>query len=85
MDNKIIDKARRFLGIDNYPGNLFTLFDDTERIIKEKKIILFKEDIDKLSGFIGYNNQYTIICIDKYKKENEVKHGKQKQRKEGNY
>ncbi|EJT6614896.1 ImmA/IrrE family metallo-endopeptidase [Clostridium perfringens] len=63
MDNKIIDKARRFLGIDNYPGNLFTLFDDTERIIKEKKIVLFKEDIDKLSGFIGYNNQYTIICI----------------------
>lgn len=42
MDNKIIDKARRFLGIDNYPGNLFTLFDDTERIIKDNLIKFYK-------------------------------------------
>lgn len=63
MDNNVIEKARRFLGIEDYPGNLFNLFKDTEKIIKEKKIILFKKDIDKLSGFIGYNNNYTIICI----------------------
>lgn len=63
MDSKIIEEARRFLGIEEYPGNLFNLFKNTEKIIKEKKIILFKEDIDKLSGFIGYNCGYTIICI----------------------
>lgn len=63
MDSKIVEEARRFLGIDEYPGNLFNLFRDTEKMIKEKKVILFKEDIDGLSGFIGYNRGYTIICI----------------------
>ncbi|WP_270303452.1 ImmA/IrrE family metallo-endopeptidase [Terrisporobacter petrolearius] len=58
-----IDEAKRFLGIQEYPGNLFKLFDDTEKIINEKKIVLFKEDLDKLSGFIGYNSGYAIICI----------------------
>lgn len=58
-----IEEARRFLGIYDYPGNLFNLFSNTEKMIRENKIVLFKEDIDEVSGFIGYSSGYTIICI----------------------
>lgn len=63
MDYEVIEDARRFLGIEDYPGNLFALFNNTEEMISKNKIVLFKENIDMLSGFIGYNNEYTIICI----------------------
>ncbi|WP_160676755.1 ImmA/IrrE family metallo-endopeptidase [Clostridium sp. C8-1-8] len=58
-----IEEARRFLGIVDYPGNLFSLFSDTEIMVDKKKVVLFKEDIDRLSGFIGYNSGYAIICV----------------------
>ena len=35
MDSKIVEEARRFLGVDEYPGNLFNLFKNTEKMIKE--------------------------------------------------
>lgn len=63
MDYRVIEDAKRFLGIEDYPGNLFALFNNTEEMIKKNKVVLFKEDIDNLSGFIGYSNSYTIICI----------------------
>lgn len=61
--NSQLEEARRFFGIQGYPGNLFEFFSDSEKVIEKYKILLFKQDIDKLSGFIGYNNNYTIICV----------------------
>ncbi|WP_374717477.1 ImmA/IrrE family metallo-endopeptidase [Neobacillus sp.] len=59
---KKIEEARRFFGIDDYPGNLFNFLGKKE-VIDEHKLLLFKQDLDKLSGFIGYSYGYTIICI----------------------
>ncbi len=59
---KKIEEARRFFGIDDYPGNLFDFLGRKE-VIDEHKLLLFKQDLDKLSGFIGYSYGYTIICI----------------------
>ncbi|GAE26879.1 hypothetical protein JCM9140_2984 [Halalkalibacter wakoensis JCM 9140] len=60
---KKLEEARRFFGIENYPGNLFEFFSDYKSVIDKYNLLLFKQDIDKLSGFIGYNNGYTIICV----------------------
>lgn len=61
LENRIED-ARRFFGIDSYPGNLFEFLGKKE-LIEEHKVLLFKQDLDKLSGFIGYINDFTIICV----------------------
>ena len=60
---RALEDARTCFEIDDFPGNFFTLLgklDYTEKY----GLLLFKEDIDKLSGFIGYGDGgLSIICI----------------------
>lgn len=56
-------QARELFGIQEIPGNLFSML-SFEKCLKLHNILLFKEDIGKLSGFIGYSAKGTaIICI----------------------
>lgn len=58
-----VNKAREFFGIEDYPGDFFSRLDKVDYTDKYG-ILLFKEDIDKLSGFIGYSgNALAVICI----------------------
>ena len=58
-----VNNAREFFGIEDYPGDFFSHLDKVDYTGKYG-ILLFKEDIDKLSGFIGYGiNDLTVICI----------------------
>ena len=58
-----INKARAFFEIKDYPGDFFINLKNLNYIDKYG-ILLFKEDIDKLSGFIGYGgNDITVICV----------------------
>lgn len=58
-----VDEAREFFKIKDFPGNFFTLFEN-QNYIDKYKLLLFKEDIGKLSGFIGYGeNDLSVICI----------------------
>lgn len=58
-----VNKARAFFGIKDYPGDFFSRL-ETVNYIDKYGILLFKEDIDKLSGFIGYGvNDTVIICV----------------------
>lgn len=58
-----VNNAREFFDIEDYPGDFFSRIDKVDYTNKYG-ILLFKEDIDKLSGFIGYGvNNLTAICI----------------------
>jgi len=58
-----VDDAREFFEIEDYPGDFFSRLDKVDYTNKYG-IFLFKEDIDKLSGFIGYSvNDLAVICI----------------------
>lgn len=58
-----VNSAREFFGIKDYPGDFFSHLNEVDYINKYG-ILLFKEDIDKLSGFIGYGvNNLAVICI----------------------
>ena len=58
-----VSKARAFFEIENYPGDFFSRLEKVNYIDKYG-ILLFKEDIDKLSGFIGYGaNDIAVICV----------------------
>lgn len=58
-----VNKAREFFNIKDFPGNFFTLLEQ-QNYIEKYNLLLFKEDIAKLSGFIGYGeNELSIICI----------------------
>lgn len=58
-----VNNAREFFGIEDYPGDFFSRLDKVDYTNKYG-ILLFKEDIDKLSGFIGYGvNDLAVICI----------------------
>lgn len=58
-----INIARETFNIDEFPGNLFLLF-EKEECADKHGLLLFKENINKLSGFIGYgDNNLTVICI----------------------
>lgn len=58
-----VRNAREFFCIQDFPGNLFTLLVKGD-YAEKYKILLFKEDIGKLSGFIGYGGDgFTVICI----------------------
>lgn len=58
-----VNKARKFFGIEDFPGNFFTLL-ETQNYTEKYGLLLFKEDIAKLSGFIGYgDNGLSAICI----------------------
>lgn len=61
--NKAVNNARECFDIKKFPGNFFTLLEN-ENYIKKQNLLFFKEDIGKLSGFIGYGvDEFTIICI----------------------
>lgn len=58
-----VNNAREFFEIEDYPGDFFSRLDKVDYTNKYG-ILLFKEDIDKLSGFIGYGvNDLAVICI----------------------
>ncbi len=58
-----IKKARDFFGIKEFPGNFFDIF-EKEIYMKTYNIFIFKEDIGKLSGFIGYGESDIVsICV----------------------
>lgn len=58
-----VDKAREFFEIKGYPGDFFSRIEEVDYTDKYK-LLLFKEDIDKLSGFIGYGgNGMAVICV----------------------
>lgn len=58
-----VDEAREIFDIEDFPGNFFEL-KSFNRYLLDHKILVFKEDIGKLSGFIGYGkNDYSAICI----------------------
>lgn len=66
MDKKIIravSDARDFFEIKDFPGNFFN-FVQNKNLSDEKDLLLFKEDIGNLSGFIGYGtNKLVVICV----------------------
>ncbi|MGM9926383.1 MAG: ImmA/IrrE family metallo-endopeptidase [Bacillus sp. (in: firmicutes)] len=58
-----VNKARESFEIESYPGDFFA---QLEKVNYTEKygLLLFKEDIDKLSGFIGYGpGNIAIICV----------------------
>lgn len=58
-----VNKAREFFEIKDFPGNFFAHIEDGD-YSSEYRLILFREDIDKLSGFVGYGeNSIAAICI----------------------
>lgn len=58
-----VNKARELFHIKDFPGNLFVLLEE-EKYIDRFNMLLFKEDISKLSGFIGYGeNGMSVICV----------------------
>lgn len=57
-----VNNAREFFEIEDYPSDFFALIEKVDYTSKYG-ILLFKEDIDKLSGFIGYGeNGLAVIC-----------------------
>jgi Zn-dependent peptidase ImmA (M78 family) len=58
-----VNKSREFFEIEDFPGDFFTSLDKVD-YTKKYNLLLFKEDIDKLSGFIGYGKgDMAVICI----------------------
>lgn len=58
-----VNKARESFQIEDFPGNLFLLLENQD-CIERFHLLLFKEDIAKLSGFVGYGEGgLSIICI----------------------
>lgn len=58
-----VTEARGLFDIKDFPGNFFEILNNDD-CIEKHKILLFKEDIGKLSGFIGYGeNGFAVICI----------------------
>ena len=58
-----VNTAREFFKIEDFPGNFFILL-EKQNYIEKYRLLLFKEDIAKLSGFIGYgDNGISVICI----------------------
>lgn len=58
-----VKEARVFFEIEDYPGDFFSRLEKVNYTDKYN-MLLFKEDIDKLSGFIGYGvNNIAVICV----------------------
>lgn len=58
-----VNKAREFFEIEDFPGDFFSLLEKVNYTDKYN-LLLFKEDIDKLSGFIGYGPRgIAVICV----------------------
>lgn len=58
-----VQHARDMFSISTYPGNLFERIVNTPDYIDKYNLVIFKEDLDKLSGFIGYKEKYSYIAI----------------------
>lgn len=58
--NRHADEARDYLGLPKIPGNLFEQITEQKNYIDKYKIVIFKEDLDKLSGFIGYEKDFCV-------------------------
>lgn len=64
MINEKVHLAREFFNIEEYPGNFFEYITRNDDCFEKYGILLFKQDMGKTSGFIGYSKeQITIICI----------------------
>lgn len=67
MNLRVMDKvtqARKEFGIKDFPGNFFDLIISDKNYIEEHKLVLFKQDLDEISGFISYtDNNIAYICI----------------------
>ena len=61
--NRHADEARDYLGLPKIPGNLFEQITEQKNYIDKYKIVIFKEDLDKLSGFIGYEKDFAFIGV----------------------
>lgn len=58
-----VKQAREFFEIEDFPGDFFTHLEKVD-YIEKYNLLLFKEDIDKLSGFIGYGKgNMAVICV----------------------
>lgn len=58
-----VNKAREFFCIEKFPGDFFSHL-ETVHYMEKYNLLLFKEDLDKLSGFIGYGaNNVAVICV----------------------
>lgn len=66
MTNKILEavkEAREVFEIKDFPGNFFSHLRSGD-FVNKHNLLLFKEDLDKLSGFIGYGkDNITVICV----------------------
>lgn len=58
-----VNKARVMFNIKQYPGILFDYLNEKFDLFDEFKILLLKENIYELSGFIGYYNDISVICV----------------------
>lgn len=70
MDNKIqkkIKQIKKNFEIPEIPGNLFEIISDY-KYFEKYGLLIFKEDIGKLSGFIAYPNQNMVIICINYKR-----------------
>lgn len=58
-----VNNARNLFKIEDFPGNFFSWLEN-QNYTERYGLLLFKEDIAKLSGFIGYgDNGLAVICI----------------------
>ena len=58
-----VNKAREFFEIEGFSGDFFARLEKVDYINKYN-LLLFKEDIDKLSWFIGYGaHGMAVICV----------------------
>lgn len=59
-----VNEARKYFGFKEYAGNIFEYITQQSNYIEKYSLLILKEDIGKLSGFIGYpNDKFTVICI----------------------
>ncbi|SHI24092.1 protein of unknown function [Sporobacter termitidis DSM 10068] len=58
-----VKMARKVFCIQDFPGDLFTHITKSEEYIDRFKLIIFKEDLHKLHGFIAYEGDYTYVGI----------------------
>lgn len=58
-----VNQARDIFKIEDFPGNFFIQL-EKQNYTERYGLLLFKEDIVKLSGFIGYGDKgLSVICI----------------------
>ena len=66
MENikKALAEAREKFGFNEITGNIFEHITRNNEYVEKYSLLILKEDIGKLSGFIAYpDEKYTVICI----------------------